>query len=145
MVCIKCEKDLPENEFHFKDKTKGVRKKTCKECTKKYRKTYYLENRESAINYSLQTNKERAIRNQQFVWDYLKEHPCVECGESNPIVLQFDHIDENDKTKEISKLVTEKYGIDTIKKEIDKCQVLCANCHLKRTAIQFEWYKNIIR
>lgn len=145
MICTKCEKDLPEEEFHFKVKSEGKRKTICKTCTKKYRKLYYDDNRESAIAYSLESNKERMVRNQQFVWDYLKEKHCVNCGEKDPIVLQFDHINEKDKFKEISTLISEKYGIETIKTEIEKCQILCANCHLKKTAEQFEWYKHIKR
>lgn len=145
MVCIKCGNDLPEELFHFKDKIKGTRKTICKECTKNYRKGYYNENRVAAIAYSLETNKERVLRNQQFVWDYLKNNPCIECGEKDPIVLQFHHLDETTKFKDVSTLILEKYGIETIKKEIEKCQVLCSHCHIRKTAAQFGWYKNIIK
>lgn len=70
--------------------------------------------------------------------DYLKLHPCVDCGESDPLVLTFDHV--GDKDRGISTMIY-NHGCcwDTIISEISKCQVCCANCHSKRTAVQQNW------
>ena len=89
---------------------------------------HYLKNREAMIARALTDNKKRIQRNKDFVFNYLSEHPCVDCGEGNPIVLEFDHI-SNDKFKEISNLVQEAYSLERIKLEIAKCEVRCANCH----------------
>ena len=82
------------------------------------------------------------IENLQKVVNYLKEHPCVDCGETDPIVLEFDHI--RDKHKEISRLISDGVSFEMIQKEIEKCEVRCANCHRKRTAIQLGWYLDIV-
>jgi hypothetical protein len=60
----------------------------------------------------------------------------VDCGETDIIVLQFDHV-RGKKTNAVSKLVSMGYGLDTIKEEINKCEVRCANCHTRRTYKQF--------
>jgi hypothetical protein len=36
-----------------------------------------------------------------------------------------------------------KWSLDMIKKEIDKCEVRCSNCHKIRTSICQDWYKEI--
>jgi hypothetical protein len=90
-------------------------------------------------------NGERRIRNTQYVWDYLREHPCIVCGESDPVVLDFDHRDSGHKRGNICDMSRCSLGLETIKEEIGKCDILCANCHRRRTAEQQDWYKNLIR
>ncbi|MGH2472088.1 MAG: hypothetical protein ACRDG6_06765 [Candidatus Limnocylindria bacterium] len=63
---------------------------------------------------------------------YLEEHPCVDCGESNLIVLDFDHL--RDKTDDVADMVALGRPWSEIESEIAKCQVRCANCHARRTA-----------
>ena len=70
----------------------------------------------------------------------MKSNPCVDCNEADPIVLEFDHRDDVEKIAEVGKLVANGYKWETIKEEIDKCDVRCANCHRRRTAKQFNWY-----
>lgn len=63
-------------------------------------------------------------------------HGCVDCGEKDILVLEFDHLDEKTKMRGIAEL--RKTGnIELLKTELEKCVVLCANCHKRRTAIQF--------
>ena len=61
---------------------------------------------------------------------------CVDCGEMDPIVLEFDHRNPNEKEADISKLM---HGgrIHKLKEELHKCDVVCANCHRRRTAKTF--------
>jgi hypothetical protein len=76
----------------------------------------------------------------QYIYDYLKNKSCIICGESRIATLQFDHIDREDKLFNLSEA---KYkSIETIEKEIQKCRILCANCHLVHTSEQLNWYKN---
>ena len=77
-------------------------------------------------------------KNRRFILEYLKLHPGVDCGETDPVVLEFDHI--KNKKKIISDMVT-NHSLDKIKEELLKCEVRCANCHRRKTAKDYNWYK----
>ena len=98
------------------------------------RQLYYLVNKKR-IN---DRNNIKRQTNQKNVVEYLLLHPCVDCGEKNPVVLHFDHI-ADDKDFSISERL--KTSWDILLKEIGKCKVRCANCHAKRTAKQQNWWK----
>lgn len=82
-------------------------------------------------------NNKRRNKNRAYVLEYLSTHFCVDCGETDPIVLEFDHV--RDKDKKISDLIN--YSHNRLKEEILKCEVRCSNCHKIRTATQQGWYK----
>ncbi|HUQ34490.1 MAG TPA: hypothetical protein VM095_20380 [Pyrinomonadaceae bacterium] len=69
------------------------------------------------------------------IYEYLEGHPCVDCGESDPIVLEFDHV-RGKKSYAVSSLGWRLVSWDSVMKEIAKCDVRCANCHRRRTAEQ---------
>lgn len=77
--------------------------------------------------------------NRQRMWNYLRSHPCVDCGELDPMVLQFDHL--RDKTMAVSKLLGDGYSWTRILQEIKKCVVRCANCHFRKTGKEQGWYR----
>jgi len=87
--------------------------------------------------------KERKRRIRQYVWDYLSNNPCIDCGEKNPILLEFDHRKSFKKISTVSNLVSNGYSIKTIVKEIGKCRVRCVKCHRMKTAKDQKWYKDI--
>lgn len=57
---------------------------------------------------------------------------CLDCGEKDIRVLEFDHVKDT-KINDVSSLVWRACSIQTIKNEINKCEVVCANCHRIRT------------
>ena len=67
-------------------------------------------------------------RNRIFVENYLLEHPCVDCGIKDTRVLEFDHV-RGKKDGNISHAVNQIWSLEKLIKEIDKCEVRCANCH----------------
>ncbi len=73
--------------------------------------------------------KERAHK---YVTDWLATHPCVDCGESDPIVLDFDHVKPILKGR-VSTLRHKASSLKTLQKEIDQCEVRCCNCHRRVT------------
>lgn len=107
----------------------------CREC----QSSWYRENRDAHIA-NVNANSQRYTeRNRAFVLKYLRSHPCVDCGESEVGVLEFDHV--AGKAIEVSRLVRNA-SLDRLIDEIQKCQVRCANCHMRRTAEQLRWRKS---
>lgn len=73
---------------------------------------------------------------------YLEGHPCVDCGESDTLVLEFDHLDRTQKEANIAVLLQDrKISWEEMLQEIRKCEVRCVNCHRRRTARQFHWQR----
>jgi hypothetical protein len=97
----------------------------------------YLRNRDKVKEDQLSLKQ----RNRKFVLEYLLDHPCVDCGEDDVMCLEFDHI--NNKTIEINKMIRNRYSLENIQKEIEKCEVRCANCHKRKTHIGS--YRDILR
>ena len=84
------------------------------------------------------------IRNKLKVLEYLEGHPCIDCGNSNPIVLEFDHRIPSEKSFAVGRAVNGSHrSWKLIKSEIDKCDVRCANCHKIRTCEQQDWFKGL--
>lgn len=81
------------------------------------------------------TEKELAYKTKQQYKKRLAEIKqaggCVDCGEKNPIVLDFDHL--KDKKYNISRMIHDGFSWKAIMKEVNKCEVVCANCHRLRT------------
>ena len=77
-------------------------------------------------------------RNRELITEYLRQHRCVDCGESDLRVLEFDHV-RGKKERNISNLVREGWAWQRIASEIAKCDVRCANCHRRKTVEQFGW------
>ena len=68
------------------------------------------------------------------VYGYLLEHPCVDCGESDPIVLDFDHV-RGVKKADVKRMTAGSHAsLTQVMAEIAKCEVRCANCHRRATA-----------
>jgi hypothetical protein len=82
---------------------------------------------------------ERRSEVRKNIVEYLREHPCVDCGETDIVVLEFDHIAE--KVANISAYAGGGRSWARVKAEIDKCEVRCANCHRRRTALIGGFYR----
>ncbi|MBI3486273.1 hypothetical protein HY025_05040 [Candidatus Daviesbacteria bacterium] len=139
--CSRCKKHKFLNEFNFKDKAKGLRQYHCKECSRLYVQSHYKRNRQYYIRKAKIRNEKTRKVIKDFVWNYLSKHACVDCGEKDPIVLEFDHI--RDKSFTISSAGRDRLLEDVIR-EIKKCEVRCANCHRRKTAKQFGWDKKAL-
>ena len=92
-----------------------------------------------------QINEKRAARvegNRAKIVKYLQEHPCIDCGEKDIIVLEFDHRHGMEKVGDVAKMVF-SYSWERILLEIEKCDVRCANCHRRRTASSRGYFKTL--
>jgi hypothetical protein len=110
----------------------------CRDCNKERSHNHYINNKQKYLD----RNHERQLLLRKYTMDVQRERGCIDCGENDPIVLEFDHIG-NDKIMNISEMVHRGKSLSVINKEIAKCEVRCANCHRRKTAKDFEWYKFI--
>lgn len=83
---------------------------------------------------------DQAITNLQYCQEHLDSHSCVDCGEKDIVVLQFDHV-RGKKRGNVSSLARAGHPLSVIQKEIAKCEIRCANCHVRKTAKEQGWYK----
>lgn len=108
------------------EKMRGYRRKWYKNNTKKAKKSV----------------KRRLNRLMQWLNDFKKGKRCKKCGMDDPICLDFHHRNPKKKIGEVRWLIRARgWCLDRIKKEIEKCDLLCANCHRKETAKKQGWYK----
>ena len=138
--CAKCQKNKPLSEFAFKNKRKGWLVSYCKECNRSYQRDHYKNHR---LDYHTKRKEWRAkfrteIRKK--IIEYFLAHPCVDCGEKDYAVLEFDHV-RGEKKSNVASLIGNDTSWLVIKQEIDKCEIRCANCHKRKSAKQFGWYK----
>ena len=70
-----------------------------------------------------------------FVHAFLLEHPCVKCGEADPVVLEFNHLDPQSKSANIADMIRGRCSAARLHGEIAKCEVVCANCHQRLTSL----------
>jgi hypothetical protein len=104
----------------------------CRTCFAIANAANYAKNRErEKTRLVAQVNAHRK-ENQERLVGYLSQHPCVDCGEADIVVLEFDH--RADKVADISTFANSGRTWERILSEIRKCDVRCANCHRRKTA-----------
>ena len=140
--CTICKKEKADSEFNFKIKALGLRHHQCKECTRLFIKNHYNNNRAYYLKKTHKRNNKLKSEILKYLKQYLLKNHCVDCGESNITVLEFDHKMERPKFKAVSSLIRARYPLEIIKEEIEKCEVRCANCHRKKTPKEFGWLKS---
>jgi hypothetical protein len=139
-TCSNCGHSKPLSEFHATQRRgKPYVYAQCKECHRRYARAHYVTNKPAYLARAQVQRQTTEGPLREFIAGYLREHPCVDCGESDIVVLHFDHC-RGVKVRNISSMVKRRYSLSTIEAEIAKCDVRCANCHARRTAQQFGWW-----
>lgn len=140
-ICTVCKSELPATaEFFNKDRhRKDGLQNACRECNRESSKRHYLHNKEHVSRMIRERSLRIKAENQLLMCEYLSAHPCVDCGVNDIIALDFDH--QRDKIYNVASMVGEGYSWSTILAEIEKCEVVCANCHRRRTARQKNSYR----
>jgi hypothetical protein len=141
--CTRCGVSKTLEEFSYRNKAKEVRSGTCKECCRAQIRQHYQNNTDQYLEKAHRRNAAIRVEARTKLYYYLQEQGCVDCGEKDPVVLELDHRDAADKAGSIADLVGLGWSWPRILEEIKKCDVRCANCHRRRTAKQFGWYKYI--
>ena len=92
MICTRWQKKKNLVAFSFKNRAEGKRSRCCKECHSLYGKAWYQKNSEKQKYAVAERRKTNYKPIRTYIVNYLKDHPCVGCGEADPIVLEFDHV-----------------------------------------------------
>lgn len=109
-ICTKCGRQLPIEDFYWRNKKEGKRRSECKYCHNNYVKVKYQQH-------------------QNDIEELKSQLKCAKCGDSRGYVLDFHHIDPEIKDKSISRLISSNASLKRIEEEMKKCVCLCANCH----------------
>ncbi len=137
-TCPNCNLSKENSEFYLRKKDSNLLSSWCKECEKSAWKKWYSENKEKRIKYCIDFNKKN--RKSKIEWlNEIKNKPCKDCGQKyNPWVMEYDHIDSSNKEANVSTLLKHNCSKKKILKEIEKCELVCANCHRER-----EWQRRL--
>lgn len=138
-VCSKCgiEKDL--EEFPLRNQFTHVRQSYCKGCKSIMHSNWYQRNKDYQKANARKHTKEYRNTIREYLWNYLLAHPCAECGEKDPVVLEFHHVGEKDMA--IAEMVTRITNVERLEAELSKTIVLCSNCHRRLTAKERGWFR----
>ena len=135
-VCNTCEEEKPLSEFYKSEGTKDNLRYDCKKCGHKIYNLWVKNNPKKRAE-----SRKKQVSTQLILWlkTTFEGTPCMDCSRVFPwCVMDFDHRPGEIKSFRISKLNTYKatpYRIAMVIKEIDKCDLVCGNCHRIRTYI----------
>jgi hypothetical protein len=87
-----------------------------------------------------EAQKRHRIKVRKLLLEYLSTKHCFDCGENDPVVLDFDHKNTKTKFKNVSMMLSGHYSWISVMKEIEKCDIRCANCHRRKTYKQFKFF-----
>lgn len=136
--CPRCKQTKSLDEFSSNRSRPDGKGSCCTLCARQYRQDHYKNNKDKVIA----GNKRRRQDNINKLWD-VKHNPCKDCGLVDPIVMEFDHIGD-DKEHNVSRMVDDGYAWSKILQEIAKCEMVCANCHRRRTFARGNWKRDRI-
>lgn len=98
---------------------------------RQYRREWYARNKIGERNKQVEKNRIRRQSTKSWLKDIKSNLKCSRCPENHPACLQFHHIDPSTKEFSIGDKEVKDFSKEKILKEIQKCLVLCANCHMK--------------
>lgn len=137
--CTRCRAEKSFDSFPRRGRPRDGRASWCRDCfSDNWRGRYYANH----VLYKRRHGESRTrLRGEKArrVYEYLQTHPCIDCGESDPVVLEFDHKVESGKLESVAQMIINNLSLENIFAEIQKCDVRCANCHRRRTAARFSY------
>ena len=127
-TCGTCKESLPDADFNKKSSRRDGLAGSCRPCSKRHQKNHYEKH---TSTYKTRAKETRAAYK---AWvNGLKSAPCMDCKRTyNPWQMEFDHVRET-KQFSISEGIRRMVPRDVMLSEIQKCDLVCSNCHKDRT------------
>ncbi len=143
--CSKCGLEKPLRKFYKRKSGSraGEYYEKCSECYKSRGRNYYHQNRNRQLTLAKKRRK-KYIEERKELLTKIKNKPCFDCAKIYPPwVMDFDHRDGKTKIGSVSSLTFRKLlNFAKIKEEIEKCDLICANCHRDRTYKRLQKHKS---
>ena len=131
--CTSCDEVKPIDAFTLRRRRNLQPDTMCRSCRSVYGKEHYAANKARYIALAAERTRKKRLVRTAYLIEYFEQHPCVDCGETDPLVLEFDHL--RDKAFDIGQGF-EWRPWQVVLDEIAKCEVVCGNCHARRTAFR---------
>lgn len=141
-VCARCKKEKSEESFAWRYKREKVRLQHCRACQKEYSARWYAQNKQRHLKNVRKYQKEYLALVHGKIREIFRTHPC-KCGQSHPAALDFHHV-RGVKSRAVSTMISANEPWSRIHAEIQKCDVICSNCHRIHTAKTYGWYKHML-
>ena len=118
-ICPGCgeERDA-EQDFRWRYKDRGIRQVRCKYCQAESNKTHYQNNKQVYLERALTRNARVNTENKRRLYAYLSSHPCVDCGQTDVRILEFDHVQGN-KSANITRMLNGLPGLPSKLKSLN--------------------------
>jgi hypothetical protein len=130
--CIECLEEKAFADFGKAKRNVDGLNNRCKSCYYTIRRKWYEAKQDHHKAKVAERRKKLLPELHLWMASYLKEHPCVDCGNDDILVLEFDHIEDN-KEHNVGTLLKNYLNLEKVKNEVAKCEVRCVNCHRKIT------------
>jgi 5-methylcytosine-specific restriction endonuclease McrA len=127
------------DDFSIKNREKLRWHVVCKACYSAYRRRHYIQNKSKYIAKAHVWNKKQGKVLANYLFEKLTQSECVDCGEKDILVLEFDHI--SNKKLGIAQMYRNRFSLAALEEELKKCVVRCANCHRRKTAIETKFWR----
>lgn len=125
--CKKCDTVRPKTDFAIDNSTKDKLATCCKVCHKEWGKINYQLNKEK-VGARLIAKRKRV---KEYVNNLKRKTGCQNCAENEPVCLDYHHTNPENKIERVSYIARCSTSFNKINQEIEKCVLLCANCHRK--------------
>lgn len=138
--CVICKQLRPTCEFNRRRRSADGLQPHCRECNRVASRAYYRRNPAKHVRDVGENNREYIARNRAVLLAHLLANPCVDCGERDPRVLEYDHV-RGEKVDDVAPMAAWPVKLERLVAEIAKCEVRCANCHRRRTGVVQGWWR----
>jgi hypothetical protein len=129
--CIRCTDWKDESEFNIRNQQRGLLQSVCRDCQKQDGRDLYANDTERVKEINRSSRQRARDEARSLVYEYLSQAICADCGEKDFNVLTFDHV-RGQKKMNVSDMISQGYSLESIKSELEKTEVTCSNCHMRR-------------